>query len=199
MRRIAIGLPFFVLLSSAALSLAQTPQTDADRIAALRANSLALEAGATRLAKNLAGEPVAHYRYDGAAALNDLEQTPGDTDSELTKTKLCDPSFHTITARNVTQSQKKRICAAYGQTKACPGRGYEIDHLISIELGGANSDANLWPQPVDAAGLVGYHAKDKVENALHRAVCAGTINLPDAQACIARDWYACATKLGLLK
>lgn len=140
----------------------------------------------------------AHYRHHAAAVLNDLEATPGDVDVALTKAKLCDPSFHTATARSVTESQKKRICAAYDQKAGCPGSGYEIDHLISIELGGANTDANLWPQPVDAPGVIGFHTKDKVENALHRLVCSGGIALPAAQKCIAGDWYACAREEGIL-
>lgn len=146
----------------------------------------------------LAQAPRATYRHDGTAVLNDLKVTPGDTDPQLTAKKLCDPTFHTINDRHVNESQKKRICAEYSQMDGCPGSGFEIDHLISIELGGANSDANLWPQPVDAKDLVGFHEKDKVENALHRKVCSGEISLPAAQQCIARDWYACAKKEGIL-
>jgi hypothetical protein len=140
----------------------------------------------------------AHYRRDGAAVLNDLRATPGEVDAQLTKETLCARSFHTRDERNVTESQKKRICAAYGQTSGCPGKGYEIDHLISIELGGSNDDRNLWPQPVDAPGTIGFHTKDKLENALHRKVCAGELPLADAQQCIAGDWYACGKRTGVL-
>ena len=37
--------------------------------------------------------------------------------------------------------------------------------------------------------LVGAKAKDAVENALHREVCAGTLTLQAAQAIIATDWF----------
>jgi hypothetical protein len=140
----------------------------------------------------------AAYRSDGAAVLNDLKATPGAADAALTKARLCSAGFRTGTVRNVTESQKKRICAEYSRRSGCPGNGYEIDHLISIELGGANSDANLWPQPVDAGGVIGFHTKDKVENALHREVCSGKLSLADAQKCIAVDWYACAEREGIL-
>lgn len=131
----------------------------------------------------------AHYGHHGQAVLQDAAATPGATDPQLTRAKLCDPAFHTGTARNVTQSQKVRVCRAYGITKACPGPLYEIDHLISIELGGANDDANLWPEPVDGVGQIGFHIKDVVENRAHRAVCAGTLTLAEAQQAIRTDWY----------
>jgi hypothetical protein len=53
---------------------------------------------------------------------------------------------------------------------------YELDHLIPRELGGADDEANLWPEPWADA-----HQKDKQENALHVAVCRGTVSLEAAQ------------------
>lgn len=122
--------------------------------------------------------------------------TPGAVDASLTAAKLCNANFHTGTVRNVTESTKKKVCAAYRETKGCPGAGFEIDHLISIELGGSNDITNLWPQPVDSANVIGFHTKDKLENQLHRMVCSGQITLPAAQKCIASDWYACMKKVG---
>jgi hypothetical protein len=60
---------------------------------------------------------------------------------------------------------------------------YEVDHLVSLELGGNNSVANLWPEISP-----GYHEKDEIENRLHDAVCAGSVSLRAAQQEIARDW-----------
>ena len=132
---------------------------------------------------------VANYGHHGKAPLPDHNVTPGAVDASLTKAKLCDPSFHTITARHVTQSEKLNACNEYGIFKGCPGSGYEIDHLISIELGGSNDLRNLWPQPVDAAGVIGYHTKDVVENRAHKAVCEGKLTLKQAQDGISGDWY----------
>jgi hypothetical protein len=115
--------------------------------------------------------------------------TPGAIESSLTKEKLCDPTFHTGTARHVTQSEKVKACRAYGITVGCPGSGFELDHLISIELGGSNDITNLWPQPVDSPGVIGYHTKDVVENRAHAAVCKGILTLEQAQHGIATDWY----------
>jgi hypothetical protein len=39
-------------------------------------------------------------------------------------------------------------------------------------------------------GLHNAHDKDRLENALHRAVCSGSITLADAQTAIRTDWIA---------
>jgi hypothetical protein len=127
--------------------------------------------------------------YPQTIPLPDHVKTPGVVDPALTKDKLCDPTFRTGTVRNVTQRMKVNACLAYGYTVGCPGKGFEIDHLISIELGGSNDPLNLWPQPADASGVIGYHTKDVVENRAHRAVCSGKITLEDAQKGIAGNWY----------
>ena len=90
--------------------------------------------------------------------------------------------------RNVPSDVKQQVCAEYGITSHQPGE-YEVDHLISLELGGSNSIKNLWPQsyltqPWNA------HVKDKLENELHAEVCSGQIDLPTAQHEIATDWIA---------
>ena len=65
---------------------------------------------------------------------------------------------------------------------------YEEDHLIPLELGGDGyAPGNLWPEPY--AGTTGARIKDKVENALHRLVCAGQLALRAAQHAMATNWY----------
>ena len=67
---------------------------------------------------------------------------------------------------------------------------YELDHIVSLELGGNPRNIhNLQLQPWD--GPDGAHAKDKLENKLHRMVCRRQITLSEAQACIWKDWQAC--------
>jgi len=46
--------------------------------------------------------------------------------------------------------------------------------------------ANLFPEP--GSGTASYHAKDRLENRLHRLVCAGQITLPGARRGIATNW-----------
>jgi hypothetical protein len=66
-----------------------------------------------------------------------------------------------------------------------PGQ-YEVDHLVSLELGGSNDIANLWPEPAEPRP--GFHEKDTVENWLHAQVCKGAITVENAQHAIATDW-----------
>ena len=70
---------------------------------------------------------------------------------------------------------------------------YEEDHLISLELGGNPTDPkNLWAEPWN--GTYGAHAKDRVENALHKLVCSNQISLSDAQFAISANWYTAYIK-----
>ena len=66
------------------------------------------------------------------------------------------------------------------------GRTIEIDHIVSLELGGSNNIANLFPET--ANGSDGYHAKDRLENRLHDMVCRGDLALRSAQRRIAANW-----------
>jgi hypothetical protein len=40
---------------------------------------------------------------------------------------------------------KRKVYAEYGITHHEPSE-FEVDHLISLELGGSNSIRNLWPE-----------------------------------------------------
>ena len=85
---------------------------------------------------------------------------------------------------------KRKVFQEYGLTgnadAFCRPKGCEIDHLISRELGGADDVANLWPQSY--AGAWNAHQKDRLENRLHREVCAGSLSLEDARQQITGDW-----------
>jgi len=66
---------------------------------------------------------------------------------------------------------------------------YEEDHLIPLEVGGsAASVRNLWPEPRNI--VWGASRKDRLENALHRLVCAGTVSLATARSVFAVNWIA---------
>jgi hypothetical protein len=66
------------------------------------------------------------------------------------------------------------------------GSALEIDHIISLELGGSNDIANLYPERATPAP--GFRVKDILENHLHDMVCAGSIGLRTAQQQIASNW-----------
>lgn len=114
-----------------------------------------------------------------------LELTPGVT-RKLTRDQVCTIKWGKD-RRHVTLGMKKQVFAAYG----IPWEDhslYEVDHLISRELGGADDVDNLWPELW--TGAHNARMKDRLENNLHRRVCAGEMTLKFAQDAIVTDWVA---------
>jgi hypothetical protein len=66
---------------------------------------------------------------------------------------------------------------------------YELDYLITPELGGVPDARNLWPQPFAGTPWNAY-VKDELERLLHRRVCEGALGLAEAQREMAGDWIA---------
>ncbi len=118
--------------------------------------------------------------------LPDSACTPGALIASATKDVICQ-SGYASSVRNVPESEKNQVYAEYGIASHFPGQ-YEVDHLVSLELGGSNDIANLWPEA--ASPKPGFHEKDKVENYLHDQVCSGAISLHQAQVEIATNWLA---------
>ena len=77
----------------------------------------------------------------------DPECTPGAYIATATKDDICAPGY-AKSVRNVSESQKKNIYAEYGITHRTTGE-YEIDHFISLELGGSNETSNLFPEAAE--------------------------------------------------
>ena len=122
-------------------------------------------------------------------ALPDPHCTTGAVFPNVTAAQVCTAGYAS-SVRNVSQSVKDKVYAEYGIAKHTQGT-YEMDHLISLELGGSNDIANLWPEA--ATPTPGFHEKDQVENYLHDQVCSGKIALKDAQTEIAKNWKAITT------
>ena len=118
--------------------------------------------------------------------LPDTACTPGDILSNATKEAIC-TSGYSRSVRNVPTSEKNQVYTSYGIASHTSGQ-YEVDHLVSLELGGSNAIANLWPE--SASPKPGFHEKDQVENYLHDQVCSGAIALKEAQIEIATNWLA---------
>ena len=116
--------------------------------------------------------------------------TPGDVLTTDVKT-ICTPGY-TKTVRNVPSSVKHAVYNNYGIPTHKPG-DYEVDHLISLELGGSNSIRNLWPESFVSKPL-NAHVKDDVENKLHQLICSGQISVQAAQQAIAQNWPAAYQK-----
>jgi len=120
----------------------------------------------------------------------DPARTPGAT-LPVTVADICTPGY-SRKVRSVPVQVKRDVYRRYGVASHRAGE-YEIDHLISLELGGSNSERNLWPQSYWTSPW-NAHVKDALENALHREVCAGRLALDTAQHAIATDWIAAYRK-----
>ena len=124
--------------------------------------------------------------------LPDSACTPGDILPNATVSQICQ-SGYSSSVRNVTTTTKNKAYAEYGITSHYAGQ-YEVDHLISLELGGSNDISNLWPEA--ASPTPGFHQKDQVENYLHDQVCSGKMDLRTAQTKIATDWLSVYKQMG---
>ena len=105
-------------------------------------------------------------------------------------TTVCQPGY-AKSVRHTSGKMKASIYREYGIDRA--SGHFEVDHLISLELGGADVAENLWPQSYDTMPW-NAHVKDKLEDRLHVMVCAGKLSLEQAQRDITTDWIAANEK-----
>ena len=129
--------------------------------------------------------------------LPDPKCTPGAVNSTLTVTVLKNPDFRTDCVRDKATSadEKAKTYGWYSQSKPEDNRGQnqacELDHLVPLYLGGADTLENIWPQsgPNGVALSARYFKqKDHVELYLGEQVRKGTMSLKEAQQGIAKDW-----------
>jgi len=134
-------------------------------------------------------------------ALPNPKLTPGALNPAVTQQTLgetiCRPGGYTKSIRppeSYTYKIKVESIRQYGYTDRRLSH-YELDHLISLELGGSpDSPQNLWPEPHYVQGGWGSYAKDKLENKLHEMVCQGQIPLAQAQHEESTDWIGAYKK-----
>lgn len=140
------------------------------------------------------------HRASDGQPLPDRSCTPGVVSAAVSQDNLSSTICHSGYTKTVrppasdTGVFKKKIMVAYHESG--PLSDYELDHLVSLELGGSNDAGNLWPERNDHA-RGGINSKDPVENALNKAVCSHKVTLPAAQAAIAADWTTALARLGL--
>ena len=115
--------------------------------------------------------------------------TPGDV-LQVTKKDICVPGY-TKKVRSVPNAVRAEVFRRYGIIHPKKG-AFEVDHLVSLELGGSNSVKNLFPQAYE--GSWNAHVKDALENRLHKLVCDDKIPLALAQREIRIDWIAAYKK-----
>ena len=135
----------------------------------------------------------------------DPKCTPGAINPTVTLDVLKNPAFRTGCVRDCAtlEADKNATYGLYsikhpsnnqGTTETC-----ELDHLVSLELGGADTLDNIWPQcgPNQVALAERFFKqKDMVENFLAVRVKTGKMILADVQKGIAADWtqYLAAAK-----
>jgi hypothetical protein len=129
--------------------------------------------------------------------LPDPSCTPGAINPTVSLSILKSGKFKTSCERDAATTSKKKqtTYGTYVIKKPAQNMGQkqtcELDHLVSLELGGADTLDNIWPQcgPGGAKLTMRYFKiKDGVENYLAAKVKAGDISLKDAQRGIATNW-----------
>jgi len=123
--------------------------------------------------------------------------TPGAVNSAATDSIICVRGYTSGNdangnkVRDVSEATKRQVFVEYGIDPKSDH--FEIDHLISLELGGSNDIKNLWPQSYTTQPY-NAHMKDALENRLHLLVCSGRVRLSVAQYDISTDWIAAYKK-----
>jgi len=170
--------------------VAQTSSGAAQRTPAARSPHVKSPRPTETPSAKLPTEPPLRTTYPNipAADLPRHPLTPGIV-LAVSRARVC-TSGYASGARDVSDAEKADVYARYGV--AWVPYAHEVDHLISLELGGSNAIRNLWPEPY--AGRWGARTKDVLENRLHELVCEGRLALRSAQRQEARDWVAAYRK-----
>lgn len=138
-----------------------------------------------------------HFRGSGLYAMPDPRCSPGAADPAVTQGNLdetiCKSGYSSSVRppESVTEPEKLKVMHAYGISGS--PHGYELDHIISLELGGApNRYKNYYSEPDYHRSNLGFflNPKDHVEDALHRLVCDRQMTLRKAQHVISTNWAA---------
>lgn len=144
--------------------------------------TMGMEAPAPVVAPDRKGPPSLYPKPD---------LTPGVIFPQITAADVSVPGY-AKRVRAVPDAMKRAVYLRYGLDPA-KHETAEVDHYVSLCLGGTNDIENLWPEPAvtpDAPGQVGFHEKDAVEFWLHQQVCNKSMSLQAAQDAIRGDWYA---------
>jgi hypothetical protein len=133
----------------------------------------------------------------GDTPIPDPKCTPGAINPTITIEMIQDGTFSTkcVRSQGTSAAEKasmyefygiSRPLQNYGETQSC-----ELDHLVPLDLGGADTLDNIWPQcgpPSVPLTQRYFKLKDMVEIYLLKQVRDGKISLSDAQRGIAGDW-----------
>jgi hypothetical protein len=150
-----------------------------------------------RAAKFHSAQGGCHTRTMNGFPIPDPNCTPGAVNPTVTVAVLRNPAFRTACIRQqvTTEHEKAQTYNWYSIRHPANNSGgnqsCELDHLVSLELGGADTLDNIWPQcgpPGVPLAERYFKQKDAVENYLAWRVRRGEMDLAQAQRGIATDW-----------
>jgi hypothetical protein len=119
------------------------------------------------------------------AIVPDPTLTPGRAGSQDPQ-EIC--ANGTKALRHWSRDRDDRILRAYGLAPG-PHPDFEVDHLVPLGIGGADTDDNLWPEPRRTLEPVwNAERKDRLEFRLRNLICTRSISPEEAQRAIADDW-----------
>jgi len=133
---------------------------------------------------------IVGVRVNAGGPRPDARLTPGET-RPVTLSEVCRTSQAAVVVRDIPADTQAQVLSEYGIHRGRPDQ-FEIDYLITPDLGGAESIRNLWPQPYTTRWNA--RVKDQLEQRLHQMVCSGDLDLATAQRDIAVDWIAAYKK-----
>jgi hypothetical protein len=140
--------------------------------------------------RNLLGHSNEATSLSRARVIPNGELTPGATDRSSVQ-DVCSAGVSTNDP-DVPDPVKREVLKEYGLTNVSID-SYQIDYLVTPQLGGAPNIRNLWPEP-SLNTVWNSRVKDELEDRLHYLVCSGQLDLATAQYELSHDWVAAYKK-----
>jgi hypothetical protein len=187
------------LIGTSLIGLSATPAADAAHVGP---SGLAYSSASAYVVQRQPAPGACRAAGSGLYERPDRRCTPGAINPAVTQASIgatiCRAGWSSSVrpTERVTEPEKLASMRAYGARGAASG--FEYDHYVPLELGGAvNDPRNLWPEPDYARPAPFYlNPKDHLEDALHRLVCNGEMTLARAQRLIAADWVTAYQRYG---
>jgi hypothetical protein len=145
------------------------------------------------VASPAAGRPIPA----GTIARPDPKLTPGAVATSDAAT-ICHQSSHakgifSPRSRLISAADQQAVFSAY-HISATQAKHYGLDFLVPLQLGGANSSANLWPMPLNRG--LNFHQKQVLNIRVHVVVCHGEMKVDQAQRAFETDWVKLWSQYG---
>lgn len=126
--------------------------------------------------------------FDGSKPIAAL--TPGEA-LRISVPQVCSSDLNTPRLM-LPASLRTQVFRAYGMA-GVREQDFEVDYLITPDLGGTDTLRNLWPEPYYNT-VWNAHVKDQLEVRLRDLVCSGSLDLSTAQRDLSSDWIAAYRK-----